>query len=367
MTSSRPNQRDWVTAYEDTLPATCATLRVLSNTVEFGLACVFAEEDGDPLPNSVNTACLPWATGSVPASSVFYSPATACPTSWTAVATRTAAEGTSDWIDGETALECCPAGFAGGAGGMCNPGTSGTTPVVRCGEADAEENENELLTAGSWPASVSARITALQLRYQPTDVGLSATATGDESSPANTSTNSPGPGSRDGELSVRAKAAIGTVVPLVLILLALTASLLWRKRKHKMTTAALTSHKADEHETKDSYMNASLQPRTESKGFPVAVAPGIAATTRDDHHETPEWNAELDAINSERKIYAAVQGSLFTPGQGVTVATPSLAGANNVCELGGIMRVNRKPVAPVELDSTPVPVELKGDANTEIR
>ncbi len=373
MTSTRPNQRSWVTAYENPPPAACATLRALANIVEFGLTCVFAEEDGDPLPNSINTACLPWATGTVPATSIFYSPATACPTSWTAVATRTAAESATDWIDGETALECCPAGFTGGVGGMCNPGPSGTTPVVGCGEADTDENENIIYTAGSWPASVSARVTALQLRYQPTDVGGSEISSTGTSSSTSTNTSSSGSGSGNDGLSVGAKAAIGTVVPLVVILAALVAFMLWRRRKHSMKAAALSSkHNTDDYETKDSYLGISQEPLTKSKDLPItAMASRTAAADpiapQHGHHETPEWNTELDATEAERRNYMAVQGSLFPAGRGTEVVASSPGGLSEASELGGVMRAKRKPVAPVELDSTPVLPELSGDTNTERR
>lgn len=365
--ASRANQYPWITAYQNAPPAACATLRVLSNTVEYGVQCVFGEEDGDALPNSINSACLPWATGTVPPSAAFYSPATACPTSWAAVATRTAAAGATDWIDGETAIECCPPGFVGGAGGMCNPGNSGTTPVVRCGEADAEENDNLVYTAGSWPASVSARVTALQLRYQATDVGLSASATGSGSG----STSSPSLDSASGNgggLSTGAKAAIGTTVPLVFILGALAAFLLWRRRKHRKSTAANAKNLGDGYDTKQGYEGVMNSPYNDSKSGPNVI-PAVATTgpgaalvhaLQDGQHETPEWNAELDATEAERRRYMAVQGSMF-PGSvnGAGIAA-SPGDTSEASELGGIMRMNRKPVAPVELDSTPLVTEMEG-------
>lgn len=366
MTSTRPNQHAWVTAFENPPPAACATLRALSNIVEYGLTCVFAEEDGDPLPNSVNTACLPWATGSVTTTSAFYSPATACPTAWTTVATRTAAEGVSDWIDGETALECCPPGFVGAGAGMCNPGTGGMTAVVECGEADADENENVMYTAGRWPVGASARVTALQLRYQPTDIGSSASVSATGSGTANTSTDSPGSGRGDDGLSVGAKAAIGTVIPLVFILGALAAFMLWRRRKHGKTAAALSNITSDEQEIKRSYEEVQQDSITDSKSAPGAGVSAIvtrAAAGRQGPHETPEWNAELDATEIERRRYTAVQGSLFPTENGAEAAASSPSGASEASELGGMMRMNRKAIAPVELDSTPLTAELAGDGS----
>jgi hypothetical protein len=364
MTSTRPNQHAWVTAFQNQPPAACATLRALSNSVEYGVTCVFGEEDGDPLPNSINTACLPWATGSVPPPSAFYSPATACPTSWTAISTRTSADGANDWIDGETTLECCPPGFVGGAGGMCNPENSGTTPVVRCGEADAEENENVVYSAGNWPASVTAQVTALQLRYQPSDVGSTARVSATSSS-TSTSTSTSGPGSETGSngLSTGAKAAIGTIIPLVFILGALAAFMLWRRRKHRNHAAAVSKDMDDGHETKQSYEQVPQNTYLDSKGPPATMPATVPGTT----HETPEWNAELDATEAERRRYMAVQGSLFPPASGTQAMTSSPGGASEASELGGMMRVGRKPVAPVELDSTPMTTELQGSDHTERR
>jgi hypothetical protein len=372
MSSTRPNLQPWVTAFEAAPPTACATLRALSNTVRYGVQCVFGEEDGDALPSSINTACLPWATAGLPSSAAFYSPATACPTSWGAVATRTAADGATDWIDGETALECCPPSFVGGSGGLCNPGTSGTTPVVRCGEADAEENDNLVFTAGQWPATASARVTALQLRYQASDTGGTASMIGSGTSETGTgtasSTNSEGQGSgSSGGLSTGSKAAIGTVIPLVFILGALAAFLLWRRRKQKKAAAAATSKDiADGHDTKRSYekvpqesfTNASIGTKGMS-GTAVGAGTGPIGT-----HETPEWNAELDATDAERRRYLAVQGSLFPHTNGCSVDASSPGGASEASELGGMMRVNRKPVAPVELDCVPARSELDGGEST---
>ncbi|KAF3040789.1 hypothetical protein E8E11_002481 [Didymella keratinophila] len=376
MSLTRPNQQPWVTAFEAAPPTACATLRALSNTVEYGVQCVFGEEDGDALPNSINTACLPWATAGIPSSAAFYSPATACPTSWSSVATRTAADGATDWVDGETALECCPSGFVGGGGGLCNPGTSGTTPVVRCGEADAEENDNLVFTAGQWPASASARVTALQLRYQASDTGGTASITGSATSGTGTSTasstNSAGQGSgSSGGLSTGAKAAIGTVIPLIFILGALAAFLLWRRRKQKKAAAAaMPKDLADGHETKRSYkkvpQESFINSSVGTKGVAdtavgAAAVPAAATTGQTSTHETPEWIAELDATEAERRRYLAVQGSLFPPAHGASVDASSPGGASEASELDGMMRVNRKPVAPVELDSMPVTSEMDGE------
>jgi hypothetical protein len=239
--TSRINQQPWSTAFEIAPPAACNTLRNNRNTVEWGYTCVFAEEDG-PTPPAINKACMPWVAAATPAPTAFYSPATACPTSWTPVATRTTASGAGDqWIDGETALSCCPSGFVGDNTGACSPGTSGTWPIVQCGEADAEENELRTYTAGSWPAAATAQVPALQLRFQATDTGGAPAATSSSGS-AKTSGSSNGKGTSG--LSTGAKAALGTTIPLVFLLGALTFFLLWRRRNARSRASA--THAAEE-------------------------------------------------------------------------------------------------------------------------
>jgi hypothetical protein len=250
---------------------------------------------------------------------------------------------------------------------MCNPRNIGTTSVVRCGEADAEENENLVYTAGNWPASVTAQVTALQLRYQPSDVGSTASVpTTSSSTSTDTSTGSPESGTGSNGLSTGAKAAIGTIIPLVFILGALAAFMLWRRRKHKDHAVAVTKDIDDGHETKQNYEQVPQNMCADLKGPPATVPATVSATTRGTPHETPEWNAELDATEAERR-YMAVQGSLFPSTSGNQATTSSLSGASEASELGGIMRVGRKPVAPVELDSTPAATELQGNDRTEPR
>ncbi|KAJ4378535.1 hypothetical protein N0V86_006241 [Didymella sp. IMI 355093] len=180
-----------------------------------------------------------------------------------------------------------------------------------------------------------------------------------------------GNGSDEG-LSTGAKAAIGTVIPLVFIIGALAAFLLWRRRKQKKAAAAMSKDFADGHETKRSYEKVPQESFTNSsigmEGVPGAAV-GIAAanTEQGGLHETPEWNAELDATEAERRRYLAVQGSLFPPVKGVPADASSPGGTSEASELGGMMRVSRKPVAPVELDSIPVTSELDGGGNARRR
>lgn len=150
--------------------------------------------------------------------------------------------------------------------------------------------------------------------------------------------------------------------------------MLWRRRKHKKAAAALSKDFADGHDTKRSceevphegFANSDFG----SNGTPAAtMVPSAAAAgaTQSGQHETPEWNAELDATEAERRRYVAVQGSLVPPASGSNGVASSPGGASEASELSGIMRVNRKPIAPVELDSTPVMTELEGSGDVERR
>ncbi|KAH7094693.1 hypothetical protein FB567DRAFT_510839 [Paraphoma chrysanthemicola] len=351
-TDTRSNRRTWSPAYETAAPAACQTLRNYRNVVEWGYTCVFAEEDGDPVPFSINTACMPWVTPNVyPASSAFYSPATACPTSWSAVSTATSGE---QWVSGETALTCCPAGFDGDGRGGCKVGSSGSVPVVQCGEADAEENKNLVYTAGAWPASVTASITALHLRYQASDIG-SASATGSNSASSTGGAGSSG-SSGNGGLSTGAKVAIGVVIPLVFLVGALAFFLLWRRRKQKKAAAVLApANMGDEKSTpapssvdRSSYQQS---PPTVSKGPIGNTFAAHHNITPTNPHETPEWNVEMDATEAER------QHLVGTHNDPLSATSP----ASDVTELGGLARVARKPIAPVEIDGRQIVPEV-GDA-----
>lgn len=339
-TDTRSNWRTWSPSYETAPPAACQTLRNLKNTVEYGKSCVFGKEDNDPLPFDINTACMPWITPNIsPPAAAFYSPATACPTSWSAVSTATSGD---QWVSGETGLTCCPPGFEGDGRGGCKIGASGTVNVVQCGEADAEENENRVYTAGQWPASVTAAVAPLQLRYRASDVGSASASPGSTGGVGSGS----GSGSSSGGLSTGAKAAIGTVIALVFIIAALAFALLWRRRGQKKAAMALSGKNLTKE--KDARPSGSIhgaayhQPSPDAKIAPVAIA---AHRSPNGVRETPEWNVEMDATESER------QGLMHEPASAVTDAS----------ELGGMPRMQRKPIAPVEIDGRQVVPEI-GDA-----
>ena len=298
---------------------------------------------------------MPWFTSNVyPSPSAFYSPATACPDSWTAVATQTAksGEGSDDrWIDGEVGLQCCPEGFQSDGGTGCRPGGSGSWPVVECGEADAEENTFKTYDAARWPASATPSISALKLRYQASDTG-DARPTASSLMPGDTGSGNSGSGSggkRDDGLSTSAVAAIATVIPLVLIIAALAAFTLWRRSK-KRKAALLASSNLGQ---------GKAERRSSSTDGPAKhIYHSVPKSARDDgssqgQHETPEWNIEMDAMEAERPNLGEVDSPPVVGGRA--------QGQAEAAELGGLARVPRKAIAPVEIDGRPVLAEV-GDA-----
>lgn len=154
-------------------------------------------------------------------------------------------------------------------------------------------------------------------------------------------------------MSIGAKAAIGTIIPLVFIFGALAFALLWRRRKQKKAVIALAA--ADEKDIRHSgsihggtataYHHPEHQTNTDTK------SPNSAAAAHPRTHETPEWNTELDATHTERQNLVAKH-----------VDDPMSAGTGtDASELDGVGRVSRKPIAPVEIDGRSVRAEV-GDA-----
>jgi hypothetical protein len=225
---------------------------------------------------------------------------------------------------------------------------------VQCGDADAEENENRVYEAGQWPASATVSVDALRLRGAGS---ASASATG--SSPTSTAGSSGNVGGGGGGLSTAAKAAIGTVIPLVFVLGALALLVLWRRRKHKKAALALAKiNMVDEKPAPSSstskrgsyHQPYAQQPALDSKTISIAAAATAGVgRTGPNTHEIPEWNVEMDATDAERQRLVP-QDPLSATSNGTEAS-----------ELGGIARMPRKPIAPVELDGTSARAEV-GDA-----
>lgn len=245
------------------------------------------------------------------------------------MATQTS--GLEQSVDGETGLSCCPDGFEDGSGGVCKPASTGTFAVVECGDADEEENESRTYSGASWPASATVSVPALQLRFRAEDSSdSSASATGTATgsgTPSETSGSKGGGGG--GGLSTGAKAAIGTVIPLAFIMLALAAFLLWRRRRNRK---AVETNDKSFAETKD-YPDAE----------PSVVGTSSIKSQHPNANETPEWNTELEATEAQRQR---------APAAAVSAAQASTS------ELGGLGRRPRKPVPAVEVEGSPVTAEM---------
>jgi hypothetical protein len=139
----------------------------------------------------------------------------------------------------------------------------------------------------------------------------------------------------------------------VFLVAALAFFLLWRRRKQKKAAMALAAKNvADEKTTpaSSSIDRASYhQPSTDSK---ATLGTAVAFHRNSiNAHETPEWNVEMDAADAERQ---RLVGAHDVP---LSASSP----ASDATELGGLARVPRKPIAPVELDGVQVVPEV-GDA-----
>lgn len=248
-------------------------------------------------------------------------------------------------------LQCCPEGFQGDGAMGCRPGGSGSWPVVECGDADAEENKLKTYDAAKWPASATPSITALLLRYQTNDIGTSKpTASASASVPGETGASGSGNGGKgDGGLSTGAIAAIATVVPLVLIIAALAAFTLWRRKK---------AHRAAILASRNPGQEKAQRPSSSTDGTADHTYHSVPKGTHDVdssqfQHETPEWNIEMDATEAERQNLVGMELKAAEAVVG--------GGGGEVAELGGLRRVPRKAIVPVEIDGRAVLAEV-GDA-----
>ena len=179
-------------------------------------------------------SCYPWSA-SAPSidERLFWSPAIACPQGWVASTVRTTpysagyANGDAEWIAGETAITCCPKGFEdwNGAGNCRWSGTVflTNTPCTSGGSA-AETGKVSGQSTSSTRTTTQLYAKELRLRYQQSDLTqlLRDEPTGNLNS--NTTHG-------DESLSNGAKAAIGTVVPVVVIGLVIGFFLIRRRRK----------------------------------------------------------------------------------------------------------------------------------------
>jgi hypothetical protein len=174
-------------------------------------------------------SCYPWSA-SAPAidERLFWSPAIACPQGWILSTMRTtpdsprATDGDAEWISGETAITCCPSGFGGwDASGRCRWEGSTTYSNTPCMSGNSAVKTATLSTQSttSRPTLFASK---LRLRYQQSDL----------TQPPQGTPNGPNDTNENGGLSIGAKAAIGAVVPIVIITLVI-GLLVFRQRRNR--------------------------------------------------------------------------------------------------------------------------------------
>jgi hypothetical protein len=233
---------------------------------------------------------------------------------------------------------------------VCKPASTGTFAVVECGDADAEENESRTYAGASWPASATVSVPALQVRFRAEDSGdarTTGTATSSSKpSGSNKDGGDAGSGGSGGGLSAGVKAAIGTVIPLVFITLALAVFLLWRRRRHNKAVAQNEK--------------AFAESGTYSDTKPNDIGAAAGTSHRPSVKETPEWNTELEATEAQRQSAAAPVAAVapVTAVSPVTAAAPAAAAHISTSELGGLARKPRKPVPAIEMEGSAVPAEM---------
>ena len=186
-------------------------------------------------------------------------------------------------------LQCCPLGFEAHGATACGIGAEGKWPVVQCGEADAEENELRTYDAAAGSAGAKPTVTALMLRYRSGDVEPGASETGNVGSAS-------GGGGHGGGMSTGAVAAVATVIPLAVIVAAIVAWIVWRRKRRRSHLAPLNTSSEKGESSSDSMDDVA------NAGFKGTAATYMVDSSPFQYpHETPEWNAEMDATDTERK------------------------------------------------------------------
>jgi hypothetical protein len=153
---------------------------------------------------------------------------------------------------------------------------------------------------------------------------------------------------------VGAKAAIGTIIPLVSIFGAVLLFMLWRRRKARKASKA--AKWMDSIEPKSgNHPNApvtSADPKFSDSTSPIAAA-GASQRMNGASNETPEWNVEMDALETERSLaYKLVPGRDPIDTMNDKAITAS--------ELGGFSKQKRKPLPSYELEGHDKGAELPG-------
>lgn len=168
--TTRSNYRPWNPSYATaTLPPSCTTAAALSR----GYTCASSSPGIPALPLS---SCFPWGTPtSLSSDYTFYSPATACPSGYNYERSRTrttslisprSAAAQDQWINGETAVYCCPDRYAwSDVAGHCRLQYGGVWPNVNC----TDGGDVGTMTLSEVGDPVRAVAPAVQVRFRESD------------------------------------------------------------------------------------------------------------------------------------------------------------------------------------------------------
>lgn len=184
-----------------------------------------------------------------------------------------------EWIPGETAITCCPSGFgASNSDGRCRLELKEiwtNTPCV-AGSAAAE---TATLTA---QATSRPYAQMLRLRYQESDL------------------TQPLPGGGSSGLSTGSKAAIGVVVPIVVISLVLGVLFFWRRRKQQKNKQDSKPVQIDENQD---YQKAELDATGNHQPETGLITIGTELLPQTEHYPQP---AVADRVELEdRQVFGS--------------------------------------------------------------
>jgi hypothetical protein len=275
--TTRSQYLPWRPEYMTAAPSTCYQL---AGNV-WGHTC----SDARTLPA---LSCYPWSASAPSINErLFWSPAIACPQGWVASTMRTtpyypdATNGDAEWISGETAITCCPSEFEGRS---CRWNGVNFHTNIPCVFSDSSEGT---ATISSQDQLTRPTLFAkeLRLRYQQSD--LTQLIQGK-------STSCPSPNSRCEKegLSIGAKAAIGVVVPVMVIGLVVGWLFFRQRRKRRRNDerpGTNASTDAMQHSKAELDASASAQPQYENEG----VLPGV--------HQQPEAGLNVPELEDRSR------------------------------------------------------------------
>ena len=260
-----------------------------------------------------NLNCYPWAALSPSAWELgFYSPATRCPTGWTAIHTSM---GGNDFLPGESEIECCPYDY-----GRVN------TSYTMCYQTYTDPADRTLTTCEAGASATTETITwtsvlpnvygrteifavPLQIRFRAADLTpATSTATA-------RTTQAAGSGSRGGGLSPGAKIGIGVGVPLMVLFAAVVMFLFCFRKRPKQPKAKARQQEDLRSGEKETVVSARRATKRYSAGAggtdlrPVEGEDSEAAYTMTRPYSTKYTSAPTV---SEHRTYPDMDASAFS-------------------------------------------------------